>query len=446
MAALNGVKLKYESCVSAPGKLILTGEHSVVYGKVALAASLNLRTALRVTPAADHNVVVLALPDVGFYQQWTIEAVRQFLPQILPQASKANTPRPLSNEQLRSIQQLCGLGHSNGAQQHDMTVESLAVVAFWHLFTSIACADGNVPAVAVTVRSQLPIGAGLGSSAAYSVCLAAGLLDACHVIKRCPVAQACWDATDTRLINDWAFMAEKVIHGTPSGIDNSISTFGGALRFIKGQPSTQLQSVPQIRILLTNTKVPRSTKKLVAGVRERKEKFPTVMDPLLESMDALSSAMENVLVDLSQDESQQRDGKWRPENTARLGELIDVNQHLLNAIGVGHSALDAVCTVAAAHGARAKLTGAGGGGCAFVLLQADLPAGTVASLCAELQARGYTTSETTVGSPGVRLDTLIDKLDAAAGGTSAAASSPSVLGAAMWIALSVLPGMLASTR
>ena len=51
-----------------------------------------------------------------------------------------------------------------------------------------------------------------------------------------------------------------------------------------------------------------------------------------------------------------------------LQELIDMNQQLLNAIGVGHASLDTVVQVTAQHGLHSKLTGAGGGGCAFTLL------------------------------------------------------------------------------
>lgn len=58
------------------------------------------------------------------------------------------------------------------------------------------------------------------------------------------------------LVNKWAFAGEKVIHGTPSGIDNSVSAYGGALHFVKGHQPVELSAVPRLRILLVNTKVP----------------------------------------------------------------------------------------------------------------------------------------------------------------------------------------------
>lgn len=104
------------------------------------------------------------------------------------------------------------------------------------------------------VSSQLPFGAGLGSSAAYSVCLASALLVTSRQISRprssssscsyaipsmlkerlqensgaglANFAETFWTSEELKVINKWGFEAEKLIHGTPSGIDNSISVYG----------------------------------------------------------------------------------------------------------------------------------------------------------------------------------------------------------------------------
>lgn len=117
----------------------------------------------------------------------------------------------------------------------------------------------------ITVRSTLPIGAGLGSSAAYAVCLAAGLLSLTNNTQ-----YPSYSNSDLQLINSWAFEAEKIMHGNPSGVDNSVSVFGGILRFRKAV-LTPLQNPGQLRILLVNTQVSRSTKALVAKVRSYQE-------------------------------------------------------------------------------------------------------------------------------------------------------------------------------
>lgn len=111
--------------------------------------------------------------------------------------------------------------------------------------------------------SNLPAGAGLGSSAAYSVCLAAGFLNSCGLVSapsstpsssnkadtdtrnrigaRMSKAgiefgigdeEFSWSEEDLELINRWGFRAETLIHGTPSGIDNGISTYGSLIIII----------------------------------------------------------------------------------------------------------------------------------------------------------------------------------------------------------------------
>jgi mevalonate kinase len=170
--------------------------------------------------------------------------------------------------------------------------------------------------VHVEIRSVgLPIGAGLGSSAALSVAIAGALLrlrmkldgsltiaSDSHLIISSSLPQA----NDTKTldydesscacphwllasVNAWAYASEIVIHGTPSGLDNTTSCFGGAMKYskISGQ-FEQLEKLPALNVILTNTKVPRSTKQLVAGVRVKYDRFPDVMQPVLDSIEAIS--------------------------------------------------------------------------------------------------------------------------------------------------------------
>jgi len=86
--------------------------------------------------------------------------------------------------------------------------------------------------VHISVHSALPTSAGLGSSAAFATCLVTSLLIGFGHISPRPQPDD-GDAgivrlteSDLRLINGWSFVVEKIIHGRPSGIDNSISTYG----------------------------------------------------------------------------------------------------------------------------------------------------------------------------------------------------------------------------
>ncbi|NXN09268.1 KIME kinase, partial [Indicator maculatus] len=256
----------------------------------------------------------------------------------------------------------------------------------------------DVPNLDIVVWSQLPTGAGLGSSAAYAVCLAAALLTACGAIS-CPLKEgestARWTEEELALINTWAFQGERVIHGTPSGVDNAVATWGTTVKEKDKEMSLVTSRVPMLRILLTNTKVPRSTKVLVAGVKEKLLKFPAIMQPVLDSIDAISQECQSLLEAMPANPP--------PENYPLLEELFDINQHHLNVIGVGHPSLDRLCQVTASHGLHSKLTGAGGGGCGITLLRPDTSLLAVEAAKEDLCACGFECWETNIGAPGVTL-------------------------------------------
>lgn len=84
----------------------------------------------------------------------------------------------------------------------------------------------------VTVSSDLPMGSGLGSSAAFCVSMSGALLTAAGMVAAVGGISSKgtgWELVgkdDLELVNQWAFQGEKIIHGKPSGIDNTVSTFG----------------------------------------------------------------------------------------------------------------------------------------------------------------------------------------------------------------------------
>ncbi|KAG7489994.1 mevalonate kinase [Solea senegalensis] len=350
--------MKVNDCfVSAPGKAILHGEHAVVHGKVALAVSLNLRTFLKLK-ATTTGKVCINLPNIDIFLSWDLSELKQLIPYCCAQRVELKCLDP---ELVRRLREFVGAADGNLDTCH------MATLAFLYLYLSLF-GSGELPSLTVSVWSELPTGAGLGSSAAYSVCLAAALLCTSGAITaplREPDHAARWCQEDLELINSWAFRGEMIIHGNPSGVDNAVGTWGGMLRFLAGK-IIPLSRVPLLRILLTNTKVPRSTKVLVAGVKDKINKFPAVMTPVLDSVDAISCTCEKVLSDMTSE-------PITGEHYNILEELIDINQHHLNVLGVGHPALDTLCRVTLTRGLHSKLTGAGGGGCGVTLLRPGWP-------------------------------------------------------------------------
>ena len=128
-----------------------------------------------------------------------------------------------------------------------------------------------------------------------------------------------------------------------------------------------LENLKPLDLLLVYTHVPRSTKELVAGVRVRYEQYPATRI-MLRAMGATAQNFQTWWCNSDSD----------AEN-AGAGDvltLVRTNQHLLSAVGVSHASLDRICAVVdetAGDEAAAKLTGAGGGGCAFVVLRPSKP-------------------------------------------------------------------------
>jgi mevalonate kinase len=214
--------------------------------------------------------------------------------------------------------------------------------------------------VEVTITTDLPIGRGMGSSAALSV----ALIRARHADHAIPDAQLFHEALEL----------ERVFHANPSGLDVAVSVYGGALRYRRTVPATfEPLPCPSWQVVVLDTGKAGSTRDLVAGVTARRP----AIDPLLERIGRLVDQATSVL-----------------DDAEALGPLLDENHALLGAIGVSTPELDALCALARNAGALgAKLSGAGGGGVAIALVHDPAPvlaaahaAGVTAWACRPLPA------------------------------------------------------------
>ena len=246
--------------------------------QTAIAGAIDLRCYCLAEARSDGQLS-LDLPDLGYSQSWDLSTLPWHLvdPALATSAVLKTGPKP---DLAPSTELLTLLANQFVHQDQLKAVQ--AAQAFLYLYMHLAAARGGGaaprPAQSFTVRSGLPISAGLGSSAAYSVALSSALLYS-HGVLPLPSSSSSSsiDRAHADLVNAHAFLAEKVIHGTPSGIDNTVATLGGAVAFrraVKGREGRLDVIEPQegrgIRFLLTDTKVPRDTKTLVAGVARRK--------------------------------------------------------------------------------------------------------------------------------------------------------------------------------
>ncbi|KAH0850967.1 hypothetical protein HID58_095034 [Brassica napus] len=148
-----------------------------------------------------------------------------------------------------------------------------------------------------------------------------------------------------------ASLGEKIIHGKPSGIDNTVSAYGNMIKFCSGE-ITRLKSNMPLRMLITNTKVGRNTKALVSGVSERKVRHPEAMNYVFNAVDSISKEVAAII--------QTKDDISVTEKEESVKELMEMNQGLLESMGVSHSSIDTVIQTTLKHKLTSKLTGAGG--------------------------------------------------------------------------------------
>ncbi|XP_021283193.1 mevalonate kinase [Herrania umbratica] len=378
-----------EVTARAPGKIILAGEHAVVHGYTAVASSIDLHTvaSLRLRPDGE-DTINLQLKDVGLDFSWPIQKIKEVVAHLGSPFS--STPTSCSLEIIKS---LTALVDEQSFPEARIGLAS-GVCAFLWLYTSIL---GFKPAT-VIVTSQLPVGAGLGSSAAYCVTLSAALLAFSDSVK-VDMSQKGWfifKEAEVELLNKWAFEGEKIIHGKPSGVDNSVSTFGNMIKFKSGS-MTRIDSNMPLRMLITNTKVGRDTKALVANVSSRKSKHPEVMGCVLNAIEFISEEWSTII------QSHALDDLSLATNEERLIELMEMNQGLLLSIGVSQAAIETVLQTTMKYKLASKLTGAGGGGCVLTFLPIQLSEAIVDKVVGELESFGFQCFAAGIGGKGVQI-------------------------------------------
>jgi hydroxymethylglutaryl-CoA reductase len=271
----------------ACGKVILLGEHAVVYNRHALA--LPLANAVIASVREASNGSSLSVPDWNIFDEWH------------PQDRKLS-----------------------GAA---------AVVEF--IKGELGISNRNF---AVRIQSRIPLGMGLGSSASFAV----ATIRAFNSLLGLNLGD--------EKINQFAFRCEEKTHGTPSGIDNNIATFGRPLLFRKGDEgradTIKLSEIPPLVIAASGSQG--NTKDQVSGVRQRFERNNALFSAIFDEIDDISIAGTAALEHCDYEQ---------------LGALMNVCHGFLNAIGVSTPELEGMIGIAKEAGATgAKLTGAGGGG------------------------------------------------------------------------------------
>jgi mevalonate kinase len=282
---------------TAPGKIILFGEHAVVYGRPAIAVPVRQVQAMAEVsdlPGSGPGVVRLEAPDIGF-SAWL-----------------RDTPH---NHPLARVVRL--------------TLQELRLT--------------HLPAFHLRVTSSIPIAAGLGSGTAVSVA----------AIRA--ISQHFGTPLPPERVSALSFEIEKIHHGTPSGIDNTVIAYEQPVYYVRGQPLGAFDIPVSFPLLIIDSGRPSPTSVAVSRVRERWQREFERCESLF---DAIGMTAENAIVAIE---------SGRIED---LGPLMNHNQAMLESLGISTPILDRLIAVAREAGALgAKISGAGMGGSIIALAE-----------------------------------------------------------------------------
>lgn len=267
-----------------------------------------------------------------------------------------------------NIQESISVGQQNPTYIQPQHQELLPI---WRILSSMINTYGLHEGFTTEIWSDIPIGVGLGSSAAIAVATVAALNNLFEL------------DLGPGEISQHAFEGEKITHATPSGIDNTISTYGGAILYKKGKIN-RIEIPQEIPLLIINTGIARETKTQVNQVANLYKEHPSIIKPLFQAIDAISVKAENGL---------------RLKKLPLLGQLLNFNQQLLRILGVSTKEIDSLIDLALSNGALgAKITGAGGGGCILALFDSATTKQNCISQLQSLNIGFYDTSVSEFGA------------------------------------------------
>lgn len=275
---------------SAPGKVILCGEHAVVYGQPAI-----------------------ALPVIGIQTRCV----------VLARPADSNGSVIINDSAIDLKSDLASLSPDHPIRKTITLVLS-------------ALSISHMPACEIQIRSTIPIGGGLGSSASVAVALSRA------------VSAFIGHPLDDDAINEVAFEIERLHHKTPSGIDNSVITYGRPVFFIKNTPLEWLDISSELLFLIANSGIKGSTAKAVMQVRENWGTNRDMYESIFSDIGAISTTMRKALL---------------AGLHIEIGKLMEANHYLLQRLNVSTLKLDSLVETAIHAGAYgAKMSGGGLGG------------------------------------------------------------------------------------
>lgn len=331
---------------SAPGKIILFGEHAVVYDKLGIACTIDKRCTVKISPIQE-NLLFFNAKDINIQQTLNQKELFSFYEEV------NNLKEEKKFEELRK---------ATIEKNMPASIFVIASILKKYGFTGFK----------IEGESEIPKNLG-SSSAAFSATALAVL----KFLKQNP---------DKKEISDFAYLGDVIAHGgTPSGIDSAVVTYGGYITYKKSDGITPLKIDFKIPLLIVNSSKRAETAKTVSYVREQMEKNPDIVNPIMDTLDNISKKALNEL---------------RNHNFENLGKLMTEYYKELRKLDISTPELDKIIEIACWNNALgAKPTGGWGGGCCLVLAQNGKQ---LLNLKEKYRQAGFDSFEAKIGDEGVK--------------------------------------------
>ena len=279
-----------KSKASAPGKVILFGEHFVVYGVKAILCSINKRVTVTAEKTSERKISINS--EIG---KLVLEPNKSIL--------EINSP----------LKPFYYLG--NKAIENEDT------------------------GIHIEIDSEIPLGAGLGSSSACCVAGSAAIFKLFGEISKKEILKR-------------AIEAERTIFENTSGADCTVCTYGGIMEYDKNRGFKKIEDEPNFQLVIANSNIEHSTQSMVFKVKEFENKNKEEFSRLL---NLESKLVEDVLKLVKE------------KKTKEIGKKMNQNQKYLEIIGISNNELTKMIKIGQESSFGAKITGSGGGGCIFAL-------------------------------------------------------------------------------
>jgi len=227
-----------------------------------------------------------------------------------------------------------------------------------------------LPDLVITVTSEIPIASGLGSGAAITAAVIRAL---CHHLGLAEYLTPAW-------ISQQTYEVEKIHHGTPSGIDNTVVSYEMPVYFVRQKLQNRIETfavAAPLHLLVADTAVSSSTKEVVGDVRRQWQEDPAAFNAIFDGCGRIARAARQAI---------------ETGDLVAVGRLMNENHQLLQMMTVSCAELDKLVTAAREAGALgAKLSGAGRGG-NMIALVASETAGAISAALRNAGARSVLTS------------------------------------------------------